>query len=60
MTEADFHFSADTAIAESKNHLTVIGFSITDGYLQRYEKEKGKNLCLQAQIVLKLSLFTEE
>ena len=40
MTEADFHFSADTAIAESKNHLTVIGFSITDGYLQRYEKEK--------------------
>ena len=42
MTEADFHFSADTAIAESKNHLTVIGFSITDGYLQRYEKEKGK------------------
>ena len=25
MTEADFHFSADTAIAESKNHLTVIG-----------------------------------
>ena len=22
--------------------MTVIGFSITDGYLQRYEKEKGK------------------
>lgn len=42
MSESDFDFTGEGAKAESKNNLTVLGFSVTADYLSRYEAETGK------------------